>query len=240
MIAIKKADDLPLLKSWVNAVKNDIDRLHQTEASGGELWALLPSSKTPLDKRDENGSYYSKEELREALFKEQFGLCCYCMNAIKNEPLSTKIEHFLPKETYKPNEIFEYKNLFAACNGGEKDTNYKPRILHCDSEKGSKKPHEVGILSPLDITDSANDGTTHFLFLEDGQIIHKTKLGETTIKALNLKCKRLILLREAAIETYLYDETLDFKHEIAQLSIPKNGYLVAFCGAIIQVLENYK
>ena len=145
MIAIKKADNLPILENWVNSIKNDIDRLHQTEASGGELWALLPSTKTPLDKRDENGSYYSKEELREVLFKEQFGLCCYCMNAIKNEPLYTKIEHFLPKETYNPKEVFEYKNLFAACNGGEKDTNYKPRILHCDSEKGNKNPNEIEI-----------------------------------------------------------------------------------------------
>lgn len=109
MIAIKKAKKLLDLDNWVKYNKTDIDRLHEKTASGDDLWALLPSSQTPLDKRAENGIYYSKQELRDTLFKEQFGLCCYCMKAIKNEPLQIKIEHFLPKETYKPNEVFEYK-----------------------------------------------------------------------------------------------------------------------------------
>jgi uncharacterized protein (TIGR02646 family) len=156
------------------------------------------------------------------------------MNRIENAPLHTKIEHFLPKETYKPHEVFEYKNLFAACNGGERDSNYKPRVPHCDSAKSDKDPTKTGIISPLSI-----DCHTHFLYLENGAIQDKTPLGKSTIESLKLDCKRLNTLRKAAIETYLYDESIDFKTEIGQLSIAKNGELQAFCLAIIQVLADY-
>lgn len=127
------------------------------------------------------------------------------------------------------------KNLLAACNGGEKDTNYKPRVLHCDSAKGNKNPQTVGIISPLDA-----NCVSHFLFLENGKISHKTTLGETTIQALNLNAKGLVLNRKAAIDTYLLVlKDFDFECEIAQLHQPQNGELQAFCGAIIQILKAY-
>jgi hypothetical protein len=71
--------------------------------------------------REEGIVYYTKEELRGELLKEQGHLCCYCQQRIKNEE-STVIEHLFPrngadKERGKA-KMFDYNNLLAASDGG--------------------------------------------------------------------------------------------------------------------------
>jgi uncharacterized protein (TIGR02646 family) len=214
--------------SWKSANQEKIDRLITEGKTGDKIWELLPSSLSqeivPND--------YAKSELRDALVKEQFFICCYCNDRINGEPLFTKIEHFLPKETYKQ-DTFNYQNLFASCNGGEREE--KPRTLHCDTHKGSKDPSQFQLISPFD-----SDASTHFYFKENGEIKNKTEQGKNTISFLNLDCKRLNLRRKIVIETYLYDETEDFETQIKEVVIPDNdGKLQAFCMAILSVLESY-
>jgi uncharacterized protein (TIGR02646 family) len=214
--------------SWKSANQEKIDRYIEEGKTGDEIWKEFPSSLSqeivPND--------YAKSELRDALVKEQFFICCYCNDAIKEKPLDTKIEHFLPKETHKQT-IFDYQNLLAACNGGERDK--KPRSLHCDSYKLSKDPSQFQLVSPLD-----NDASTHFLFRESGEISGKTPKGKETILFLNLDCPKLNLRRKEAIEMYLYDETFDIETLIEEIIFPnKDGKLQAFCMAILSVLESY-
>jgi uncharacterized protein (TIGR02646 family) len=214
--------------SWKSANRENIDRFIAEGKTGDKIWELLPSSLSqeivPND--------YAKSELRDALVKEQFFICCYCNDAIKRKPLDTKIEHFLPKETYKQT-IFDYQNLLAACNGGEREPE-RPRKLHCDTHKGSRDPSQLQLVSPFD-----SDASTHFLFRENGEIFGKTPKGKETISFLNLDCPKLNLRRKSAIEMYLYDETEDFGNQIKEVIKPVDGKLQAFCMAVLSVLESY-
>jgi uncharacterized protein (TIGR02646 family) len=212
--------------SWKSANQKNIDRYIAEGKTGKVIFDLLASN---LGK-DEAINDYSASQLRRALVEEQFHICCYCNDSIKGESLDTKIEHFLPKETYKE-DIFNYSNLLAACNGGERDK--KPRSLHCDSYKLSKDPSQFQLVSPFD-----SDASTHFLFRENGEISGKTPKGKETILFLNLDCKRLNLKRKAVIETYF--KILDEDGNIDSLiEEPIDGKLQAFCIAILSILESY-
>ena len=215
---------------WKSANQETIDRYNAEGKKGDVLWELLQSSLGKEIVPDD----YSKSQLRDSLIKEQFYLCCYCNATIKGESLDTKIEHYLPKETYRE-DIFNYQNLLASCNGGEREP-ARPRDLHCDSYKGSKDPSSLLIVNPL-----VFKVLSHFSYTESGEISGNTEEEKNTILFLNLHCKKLNLLRKAAIEPYIYgDENIDTETLIKEVSEPLNGQLQAFCMAILNVLENYR
>lgn len=215
--------------SWKSANQENIDRFIAEGKTGKVIFDLLASSLS----KDEAINDYSASQLRKVLVEEQFHICCYCNDSIKGESLDTKIEHLLPKETYKE-DIFNYLNLLAACNGGERDA--KPRSLHCDTHKGSKDPSQFQLVSPFD-----NNSSTHFLFKENGEISGKTLKGKETILFLNLDCTKLNLRRKTVIEMYLYDETEDIETQMKEVAMPdKDGKLQAFCMAVLSVLESYR
>ncbi|MEM6699273.1 MAG: retron system putative HNH endonuclease [Bacteroidota bacterium] len=82
------------------------------DLSGDDIWKYMDS------KRD----LFDKKRLKEALVKEQGFICCYCGRRIFVDH-NTHIEHLLPKHAYK-NKTYDYKNLFASCQGGTKDEFY--------------------------------------------------------------------------------------------------------------------
>jgi uncharacterized protein (TIGR02646 family) len=75
-------------------------------------------------------NYREKDELREALLKEQGYICCYCMRRITEG--HTKIEHWKPQTKYPALQL-DYHNLLAACNGNEGEPK---ELQHCDTQKG--------------------------------------------------------------------------------------------------------
>lgn len=77
-------------------------------------------------------NYVGKADLRHALVTEQRGLCCYCMGRIENKPTSIKIEHWQCQTQY-PSEQLNYRNLLAACLGGQGQPSDQQ---HCDTKKG--------------------------------------------------------------------------------------------------------
>ena len=77
-------------------------------------------------------NYRSKDELREALSREQRGLCCYCMGQIRADTASMKIEHWQCQARY-PYEQLSYRNLLGACLGGQGQPTSKQ---YCDTRKG--------------------------------------------------------------------------------------------------------
>ena len=79
-------------------------------------------------------NYADMDRLREALVSEQRGICCYCMNRIRNDHGTMKIEHWQPRSRY-PDQQLTYRNMLGACMGGEG----RPRRLqHCDTRKGDQ------------------------------------------------------------------------------------------------------
>ncbi len=87
-------------------------------------------------------NYAEKDDLREALLKEQEFLCCYCMRRIQTATEDKmKIEHFKPFSVYNgkngnPDLTLEYSNLFASCKGDEKRAKH---LQHCDKTKENKE-----------------------------------------------------------------------------------------------------
>lgn len=75
-------------------------------------------------------NYADKESLRQALVKEQRGLCCYCLSRIRPHADHMKIEHWHCRERY-PREQLDYANLLGACLGNT------GREQHCDTRKAS-------------------------------------------------------------------------------------------------------
>ena len=78
-------------------------------------------------------NYTDKDGLREALEREQRGLCCYCMSRIRPDRVSMKIEHWQSQVRY-PNRQLDYSNLLGACLGGEGQPMSRQ---HCDTRKGN-------------------------------------------------------------------------------------------------------
>ena len=93
-----------------------------------------PVSLTAHRKRPHNyyGNYQAKDDLRHALVAEQRGLCCYCLNRIRPERASMKVEHWRCQRDHEGEQL-SYWNLLGACLGGH---GQPARLQHCDTRKG--------------------------------------------------------------------------------------------------------
>jgi uncharacterized protein (TIGR02646 family) len=79
-------------------------------------------------------SYRDKDTLRVCLVKEQRGLCCYCLQRIRSEHDSMKIEHW-HCQAHHGREQLDYSNLLAACTGNQGQA---AKDQHCDTSKGDR------------------------------------------------------------------------------------------------------
>ena len=205
--------------------------------------------KTPSDLeayRKTDGACYDgldkdvKNNLRNNLFQEQGGLCCYCMGRIAND-YTTTIEHLKPKERGKYPELqLDYSNLLLSCDGGKAERSLHDRRqnrnypLHCDAQKNDM---EIGI-SPLD-----EDCETHFMYGDEGEIFGKDELAKETIRILNLDIPYLRNQRKQVFNAYAdlelskeeWDEEIEFLRARDQ-----NGCFSAYCIAIVSYIERYK
>lgn len=76
-----------------------------------------------------------KDEIREALAREQGLLCCYCMGRISIEAGGMKIEHWVAQSRDAASAL-DYANMLAACKGGDGDGTSRSG-QHCDTRKGN-------------------------------------------------------------------------------------------------------
>ena len=75
-----------------------------------------------------------KQPIRDALVREQHGLCAYCMKRIEpNEKMN--IEHYNPVKGYKE-KVLNYGNMLGCCSGGSKE-DAEHKVLCCDAAKKS-------------------------------------------------------------------------------------------------------
>jgi len=173
-----------------------------------------------------------KEQLRIHLLKEQGYLCCYCNQAIKNDPLRTKIEHLYPKDKEKyPERKFTYDNIMLACNGGERD---KPVVQHCDTKKGNNEPTAIHPLK--------SNCAELFLYNALGEIDEISDEAHTTISDLGLYIDKLNTLRKIAIDTFIEEHLSKTDEDIAfelQLLVTKiEEKFSPFCTAVYQFIKN--
>lgn len=101
---------------------------------GPEPPLLLAFRKTP-GARYESLPTDAKRELREALVRDQHGLCCFCMQRVEPEvapELRVKVAHWLPQSVEGARDL-DWTNLLAACPGNEGAPRERQ---HCDTRQG--------------------------------------------------------------------------------------------------------
>ena len=120
-----------------------------------------------------------KTAIKEALLKEQHGLCAYCMKRIENNDSMT-IEHYRPINKSKDG-VLDYRNMMGCCDGGRNiDMTDEPKVLCCDA---SKKDAELTI-SPYDQT-----FIEQLCYTKDGIIkvrLHNTEIERQINEVLHL------------------------------------------------------
>ena len=136
-------------------------------------------------------NYADKDGLREALLRDQGGLCCYCMSRIDAGRM--KIEHWAAQDTH-PEQQIEYQNLLGACPGGQG----QPRAQqHCDTRKGN----EGLSIHPADPLRSCERFIT---YRADGTIgAELPEVWRDVEEVLNLNVRRLKENRKQVLETAL-------------------------------------
>lgn len=195
------------------------------------------------------------EELREQMFEEQGGICCYCGCVLAKQHCSN--EHLKPKSRYVE-LVGEYKNMLLSCRTSQqeqeeiareinkqKDTHIKlskerKKHYHCDEHK---QDDEISV-TPLD-----EDCEQLFIYKSDGTVCGKNKQAKETIETLNLNCKSLVSQRRTAIQTIIFSDSYpaskeEYVKELRYISehimdkTPKDNLHREFCFVIKSVLED--
>lgn len=159
--------------------------------------------------------------MKQQLLKDQGYVCCYCNRTIPGSGIPT--EHVKPKSVYR--ELTgEYKNLLAACDGGNRipavlagETPYTRETypLHCDQNKGNR---EIP-LSPL-----SADCEQRFKYnVLTGKVEGDADV-QATVAILNLNHPVLTKERKEAIKGLCYDEHGNALDKDQLLTI-KNGLM---------------
>jgi uncharacterized protein (TIGR02646 family) len=178
-----------------------------------------------------------KQELREQLATEQGYICSYCMQRIRADSDSMKIEHWHCQTRY-PAEQLDYGNLLGVCLGNEHQIKKKQ---HCDTHKGnldlSRNPsnplHNVEVMVQ---------------YLGDGSIKSKAPVFDTELeKVINLNHPKLKNNRKAVLDSFKkWLDTRIGKKELERLflerlirewSDPFGGKLKPYCMVVVGYLR---
>jgi uncharacterized protein (TIGR02646 family) len=141
-------------------------------------------------------NYREKQELRDALVREQRGLCCYCLCRIVAGELEMKVEHWRSQRRY-PDEQLIYTNLLGACKGGEKPNSNDERDVdrHCDTFKGDKD---------LCLNPAVDDVESTISYLKDGRIRSSNDtFNDELTSVLNLNTFAMVNRRKMVINLLL-------------------------------------
>ena len=178
----------------------------------------------------------TKLKLREILYEEQLGLCCYCCRKL-NYPYThsddSHIEHFKPKGNLKYSSLsLEYTNLHLSCSG------YRNQKDCCGHKKKDWFDEELTI-SPLE-----DNVDNLFEYSIDGHIMAASNNNRaiSTIDNLDLDSFNLQRQRKTAIYVSgLFDDDFDEdKREmiIDEYSSEIDDVLKSFCNAVLYCVKN--
>lgn len=163
----------------------------------------LPEPESFVKWKEENpGADYNKlkgdekQELKEALIKEQKHICCYCECRIIAE--ESHIEHFKPKDqTRFPELQLAYENLHASC------------IIRPTHDEDEHCGHRKGNYYSDDLIDPSEENCdSYFAYALDGEIKSRQpddKRATETIRKLHLDSTLLNKKRKSLIDYFLYD-----------------------------------
>jgi uncharacterized protein (TIGR02646 family) len=189
-----------------------------------------------------------KKNIRKTLDEAQGGLCCYCMNRITAN--NSRIEHFLPQDEFKDEEL-SYSNLFLACNHS---TGKAEKFQHCDIKKGNQLiPKYISHPNCEDFFSySASTGeilpNSHYKSIESCIKNYKDLNSEqknvlATIETLNLNIKSLKDYRKGLITELIKiingKTEIEIRKEITKYEERLNEKRKPFCGVALYFLKDY-
>jgi uncharacterized protein (TIGR02646 family) len=229
--------ETPSFKSWKDSKsfsKTDL----QAEAN-------LVNKKTLIWKQFQKKTKV-RNDVKRDLLDEQGYICCYCQNRI-NLDEKTQIEHFIPRSS-DPTKMFDYDNLLASCDGGQKIREDYNQGLVSETVPifcGPRKTNETLPISPLEQT--CED---HFDYFDVGStddieisIKGKTAEGIDAVEKLNLDEPYLKRERGRFFKLSITNddgENLD-KGELTRIKTNIfnriNNEFIPFCVAIDSVLQ---
>lgn len=187
-----------------------------------------------------------KQEIRDALWAEQRGLCAYCMSRLKKSAEGMKIEHFIPRAEDKT-LWFAWSNLLGVCLGDVGVEGMADRY-HCDTHRGHLPTEKQELhVHPARFPPDAGK---LFSCTREGELIPAKSLDEQTkerihdtIRNLNLNISRLKSNRKAVL-TVLQNRLRqdDTPNNIkAMLATVKRadgtGSLMEYVEVVVQYLE---
>lgn len=177
-----------------------------------------------------------KDELRRALLSEQGYICCYCMCRIGET--TTRIEHRQPREAPETDH-FEYRNLFAACQGGE---GMAEGQQHCDVHKRSSKISFDPADTIRDIEALVQYSPNSGEIRSENDDIHKDINTTLNLNLERLKQARIDVLdgfRAGFERKHGGEWSADvIEREITKWSeAPQGGKLAPYCGIVVYYLR---
>lgn len=126
-----------------------------------------------------------KSPLRQQLYDEQRGVCCYCCKSLGNG--NTTIEHLQSRNDY-PNQCFNYDNLLLSCS----------KSKQCDNAKGSQE---------LPLTPLMDECDNEIKLNLAGELEAESKRGIQSIEILNLNNRQTCYWRKGLIDmiSFVFD-----------------------------------
>lgn len=205
------------------------DTKHREGATGAQLYDMVRDMQT-------------FEGLKQQLYKDQGGICCYC--GMKLEfPFDPqfRVEHVLPKEHHRE-LVGEYKNLLLSCKVTKEETEERsnaPRkqrkaMMHCDEAKGSMEL----TYSPLQ-----NGCNEYFTYKLDGEVEGKDDNAKKDVITLGLNCKYLKTRRHNTLMEILFsgedilDNELLAKYANSIMQRTKDNMFREYCFVISSVIN---
>lgn len=137
-----------------------------------------------------------KPRLREALVRDQRGICCYCTQRIAPTETEMKVEHYVPQrgENGDSTRDLDWTNLLGACCGQLPNPRGRGTgTVHCDSAKGERRI----TLNPLE-----KSHIDCLSYQRSGRLLSIQEQHQTEIdEVLNLNDEGLIERRRQVLDT---------------------------------------
>ncbi len=135
-----------------------------------------------LDRTEKGRS--TRQAIRRAAIKEQFGLCGYC--CIRIDENTSSNEHVISQQSHK-NQTLNFDNIIASCN--KKD--------RCNQQRGSRN---------LQLTPLMPECETELKFYLSGKVKGETTRAKKVIEVLALDNKAIREERKNLVDSLLYEE----------------------------------
>ncbi len=167
-------------------------------AKGADPRCLVEARATP-DATWESLGKAQKDELREALVRDQGWLCAYCQRRIRPKTDRMKIEHWTSRS--EGGEDLTWSNLLGACLGDADleeglppGTTKRQERIHCDSSKADR----TLFLHPVE---GRGPSSRDFLrYRGNGEVTAADARADQDIATLNLNVTRLTRGRKEILE----------------------------------------